>query len=235
MLGIICILIFLCGLVLVIEGFHLEAKAFVIGGIISALFGIVCFFAVPVVGYMKVDSTHWFWSVDIYEFKPCEHSGSTYHCDTEYRAEKLAKESIPNEAYNINIEIIRKKETTVESEWVDENGFSHELKRTDWYYYGEYSYTINEWTHSGEVTAVGNNKEPYEPARPYDTTAPDIIGERKCGEGHHEAYTVTGVVDDKIHTYSLSKEDWERINTGDEFEYEKFRFGEKIWGLNIAQ
>lgn len=227
-LTVICLVVIIYGV--------LETKTFVwISGAIGAIVFITCYFAIPVHGYMEVSSVHWFWTVDIYEFKPCKHYDTTGRCSSQWRAEQAAENAIPRGAYNIHIDVTRRSETVTDRTWTDNNGHHHEETHTEYYYYGEYTYTIDEWEKSGEANAVGNDKNPHEPERPYPTTAPDILGEHKCGAGHTEEYSVTGYVDGELHTYWLNKSDWEKINENDEFGYSKFRFGDKIWGLEIAQ
>lgn len=39
----------------------------IISGVILVI-SVTCFFAIPVKGYMKVESIHWQWTVDIYSY-----------------------------------------------------------------------------------------------------------------------------------------------------------------------
>ena len=204
-------------------------------GVIASLAGIICFFVVPVHGYMEVDSIHWNWSVDIFTYSAVRESDRTGHRYTRSGAEEEARGSIPTGAYDIHIETHSGSREVVDREWKDENGNTHKETHKEYYYYADYSYTIDKWIKTSEVSVCGRDKNPYEPERPFDTTAPDVLGNQKCGMGHNELYTVTGLVDGEMHTYNISRSDWEHINENDEFGYKKYRFGDTIWDLQIAQ
>lgn len=199
------------------------------GGIIC-LIAVICFFAVPVRGYMDVDSTHWFWTVDVMQFKQINEYGTTGNHSSRSSAYDDAKRHIPSDAYNVSIDVdshIRTKTHT------DQDGHSYTTHET--YYDADYSYWVDRWTKVSEVSVCGRDKEPYEPERPYPTEAPNTIGTFKCSAGHNEHYTVTGVVDGVTQTYDVKKSDWENISDYDEFSYKKFRFGDEIWDLQFAR
>ena len=208
---------------------------FCAGGIIVCLTGIICFFAVPVTGYMKVESTHWNWTVDIYTYRAVNESGKTGEKSSYFGAKQAAERCIPVNAYDVDITINSGSHEVVDKKWTDDNGHTHKETHTEHYYYARYTYTINKWEKTSEVNSFGKDKNPYEPERPYDITAPDVLGNHKCGAGHNETYTVTGIVDGEIKTYTVSKFDWEQIGNNDDFGYKKFRFGKEIWDLQIAQ
>lgn len=233
MIWIVLMLIFIvAAITLYIVDIHISLP------IISASLSIImliCFFAVPIKGYMDVESTHWHWSVDIFTYQPVNESGRTGHKSFRSSAERAARENIPTGAYNININTHSGSKTVVDREWKDERGHTHKDTHTEHYYYATYSYTINQWVKTSDVSTFGRDKNPYEPERPYDTTAPDVLGNKKCGIGHNEEYKVTGYVNGEIITYSISKSDWEKIGDTDEFEYTKFRFGDEIWNLKLAR
>ena len=233
MVWIILMIIFIvAAVILYIMDIHISLP------IISASLSIImliCFFAVPVKGYMEVESTHWYWTVDIFTYKPVNKSGRTGHKSFRSSAERAAERDIPEGAYNISIDTHSGSKTVVDREWKDEQGHTHKDTHTEHYYYATYSYTIDQWVKTREVSSCGRDKNPYEPERPFDTTAPDVLGNQKCGAGHHEEYKVTGYVNGEIVTYSVSKGDWEQINDTDEFGYTKFRFGDEIWDLKLAR
>lgn len=201
----------------------------------GALLFLILFFAIPVKGYMDVESTHWYWSVDILTYQQVNKSDRTGHRSSRSSAEMAAREDIPADAYNISIDTHPDSETVVDREWKDEQGRTHKDTHIEYYYYATYTYTVNQWVKTSEVSSCGRDKNPYEPERPFDTTAPDVLGNQKCGSGHHEEYKVTGYVDEEIVTYSVSKSDWEQIKDTDEFGYTKFRFGNEVWNLKLAK
>lgn len=201
----------------------------------GALLFLILFFAIPVKGYMDVESTHWYWSVDILTYQQVNKSDRTGNRSSRSSAERAAREDIPADAYNISIDTHPDSEIVVDREWKDEQGRTHKDTHTEYYYYATYTYTVNQWVKTSEVSSCGKDKNPYEPERPFDTTAPDVLGNQKCGAGHHEEYKVTGYVDKKIVTYTVSKSDWEQIKDTDEFGYTKFRFGNEIWNLKLAR
>lgn len=207
-------------------------------GIISFVFlavSIICFFAIPVKWYMDVQSTHWIWTVDIYTYQAVKKSNSTGHFSSRWQAEENVKNLIPQNAYNVKIDTHRKSEEIVDREWKDEQGHIHKQTHTEYLYYSTYSYTNNEWVRTSAVSATGNDKQPHEPVRPYDISVPDELGNRKCSPNHVEEYTVTGIVNGKSETFSISKANWEQIGNNDEFSYSKFRFGKTVWGLELAR
>lgn len=61
------------------------------------------------------------------------------------------------------------------------------------------------------------------------------LGDRCYSDGHHEAYYVYGYVNNEYMRYEIPKDKWEVMTEHDEFSYSKFRFGKKIWNLEIAQ
>lgn len=206
-----------------------------ISGLVMFITGVICFFAVPITGYMEVESTHWRWTVDVYTYSAVDKSDRTGHKSSGWMAEKAADNAFPKGAYNKNIEIREGSRTVTDEEWKDADGKTHKKQHKEYYYWAEYTYTIDEWIKTSEVVSSGNDKEPYEPDRPYDTDAPDELGNMKCPNGHNEYYSVTGNVDGETKTYDVSKSDWEKIGDKDEFAYRKYRFGDEIFDLEIAQ
>lgn len=194
-----------------------DQEAIGIISIIAAIASLICFFAIPIKGYMKVESIHWQWTVDIYTYSAVNKSGKTNEKGTRRIASAAAEDVIPENAYNIKIDVC---------------SVSHD---NGTYYYAKYSYTIDEWIKASEVSSFGNDKNPYEPERPYDTEAPDVLGNNKCGYGHTEKYTVTGVVDGKKYTYDISKSDWESFYVNAEFGFNKFRFGKELFNVDLAR
>lgn len=206
-----------------------------VSGIVIFITGAICYFAVPITGYMEVESTHWRWTVDVYTYSAVNKSKETGRKSTQFSAETAAKELFPDNAYNRDIEMHSGSKTVTDREWTDEKGNRHKDTHKEYYYYATVKYTVDEWVKTSEVVSSGNDKEPYEPERPYDTTAPDEVGNKKCPDGHNEYYSVTGKVEEEIKTYDISKSDWERISDTDEFTYRKYRLGDEIFDLEIAQ
>ena len=195
-----------------------DLEAIVILSIIAVIASLICFFAIPIKGYMKVESIHWQWTVDVYTYSAVNKSGKTSKKGTKRIASAAAENEIPENAYDIRIEIFSE--------------YSSDTDTTN--YYAEYYYTVDEWVKTSEVSSFGSDKNPYEPERPYNTEAPDVLGNNKCGYDHTERYTVTGVVDGKKYTYDISKSDWESFYVNAEFEYSKFRFGKELFNVDLA-
>ena len=236
-------------IILIIVGFLLTIAAFIIDdhvpftnageisfitGIVLFLIGWICFFAIPIRGYMDVESIQWRWTVDIYTFQPVNENHNTGHYSTRYDVENAVNSSIPGEAYNVSTTIHSGSKDVVVREWKDSNGKVQKETRRENYYYASYSYTIDKWVKTAESVTSGNDKSPYED-RPYETNVPCVIGNCKCGVGRSEEYFVHGIVEQKYETFAISKSDWERLSSNDEFSYSKYRFGDEIWGLQIAR
>ena len=153
----------------------------------------------------------------IYTYSAVNKSGKTGNRSTRHGAEFAAENAIPEKAYNVSISVYSTVSDNVT------------------YYYAKYSYNVDQWIKTSEVSAFGNDKNPYEPERPYDTTATNVLGNSKCGCGHSEEYTVTGVVDGKKYTYNISKSDWESFYINAEFGYSKFRFGKELFNVDLAR
>jgi hypothetical protein len=96
MIWIILMLVFIAAAIaLYIMDIHISLP------IISASLSVVmliCFFAVPVKGYMDVESTHWYWSVDIFTYQQVNKSDRTGHRSSRSSAERAAREDIPADA-----------------------------------------------------------------------------------------------------------------------------------------
>lgn len=192
----------------------------------GALLFLILFFAVPVKGYMDVETTHWYWTVDIMQYKQVSNHKSTGHHDYPEGARNEAKRNIPSDAYSISIMVEPRSET------------HHDDDGNTWsttYYVADYSYIVDRWVKVSEVSSCGNDKEPYEPERPYPSNVDNVLGNCKCAAGHSELYTVTGIVDNENKTYNVDKSDWNEIDNYDEFSYKKYRFGHRIWDLKFAE
>lgn len=155
--------------------------------------------------------------MDVYTYSAVKESGRTTERYSRYSAENEADDSIPDDAYDVKI--------TVHEHILDDSP----------HYYAEYSYTIDEWVKTSEVSAFGNDRNPHEPDRPYNTDVPDVLGNNKCGYGHTEKYTVTGIADGKKYTYDISKSDWKSFYVNAEFGFSKFRFGKELFNVDLAR
>lgn len=202
----------------------------VIGGIIGCAIALSCFFLVPVKGYMDIESSHWFWTVDIEQYQQEKHHNSTGRHSTAFGARSAAESSIPADAYEVNIDTEYHTEHRTKK---DSDGNTH--YETRHYYTANYSYIVDRWKKTGEASASGKDKNPYEPERPYPIDSPSVLGTYRCPAGHNESYTVTGTVEGEIKTFDIDKTYWEQISDTDEFEYTKFRFGDKILDLKLAK
>ena len=127
----IWIIMFIIGIIIIIFSFtygeyhYSKTDSFVISlisGIVLTLAGIICFFAVPITGYMEVDSTHWCWTVDVYTYSAVNKSKETGRKSTQFSAETAAKELFPDNAYNRDIEMHSGSKTVTDREWTDEKG-----------------------------------------------------------------------------------------------------------------
>lgn len=193
-----------------------------ISGTIGVIISVVCFIFIPIKGYMKVDKTHWYWTINIYTYEAVAKSGETNYRSYSKDAKNDAEKQIPKDAYNVNIIVDAK--TVKNSDNISETR-----------YIARFTYTIDEWIKTSEVQACGNDKNPYEPERPYGTESDSVIGNKKCQFGHDEIYTVSGYVEDEYLTFDISKDAWLSITDNDEFTYRKFRFGKNLISISIAQ
>jgi hypothetical protein len=103
-------------------------------------------------------------------------------------------------------------------------------------YYYQFTYNINQWHKVSECNQQGNDKSPYEPECDLSVEVNDPkLTDRKRQCGHNETYQVNGIQGDKVVTYNIPKDVWERVTTNDEISYKKFRFGDTIWDIKIAE
>lgn len=75
-------------------------------GILVLLIG---FLAFPIKGYMKVESTHWIWTINIYEYQKVHKTAESRKYDSPRAAEReydsAVRDSLPSDAYEIRGEI----------------------------------------------------------------------------------------------------------------------------------
>lgn len=192
---------------------------------------IIIFILIPKKGYMEVESTHWNWTIDLLEYRQVRESGSVSNHYTRGGAENAARSSIPDDAYNIEVET---HSYTKIHHHEDQNG--NKYTTTEIRYKAEYSYTVDRWEKYTELNSYGNDKSPYEPEcdLPTDVERPKI-GDLKRQNGHSEEYSATGTVKGETQTVWIPKWAWEKLTENDEFSYKKSVFGKEVQDIEIAE
>ena len=199
-------------------------------GIVSALALIIAgilYAAIPVKRYMKIKSMHWYWYIDIFEYRSVhEERFGTEEFDSKYYLFSEREPSnydwtmtVPENAYNVR--------------WTLEESEYHDDKQ--WYRF-KYTYNVNRFVKVKELCTLGKDKFPYE----HECDLPEYIDNPKFGDlirqsGHTEEYKVTGFVDDKLITVNIPADTYFNITENDEFEYRKYRFGKEIFDIKIAE
>ena len=199
-------------------------------GIVSALALIIAgilYVAIPVKRYMKIKSMHWYWYIDVFEYRSVhEERFGTEEFDSKYYLFSEREPSnydwtmtVPEKAYNIR--------------WTLEESGYHDDKQ--WYRF-KYTYNINRFVKVKELCTLGKDKQPYE----HECDLPTEIKNPELGDsirqcGHSEEYKVTGFVDDELITVNIPADTYFNITENDEFEYRKYRFGKEIFDIKIAE
>ena len=193
---------------------------------------ILIFICIPKKGYMKVDSTHWYWYVDVYKYKTVKESTwgseeftSRYDWFSERTPSSYDKDrSLPAGAYAVTYELKKYRSTS------DSDG-----NTTDYYRF-KYTYDIDKWVFLRQLPSSGNDKDPHEHEcdLPTDIERPNI-GDLKRQNGHTEEYSATGKVNGEIQTVWIPKWAWERLTENDEFSYKKSIFDKEVQDIQIAE
>ena len=203
----------------------------IVSAILIVVSIIVAFVFIPVKGYMEVESYHWNWTIDLFEYRQVHESGSVSNHYTRGGAEDAARSRIPDDAYNIDVETNSYTKTRHHE---DQDG--HRYTTTEIRYRAEYSYTVDRWVEYSELNSYGNDKSTYEPEcdLPTDVENPNL-GDRKRQYGHGEKYTATGMVDGKETTVIITKDIFDRLTENDEFEYKRHRWNDVAYDVKIAE
>lgn len=200
--------------------------------IVLIIVSIIVFICIPKKGYMKVDSTHWYWYVDVYEYKTVTESTwgteeftSQYDWFSERTPSSYDMErSLPAGAYAVSYELKK------------HHSYSNDKNTTTNYYRFYYTYDIDKWVKIKQLPKSGKDKNPCEP----DCDLPTVIERQNIGDlkrqsGHTEEYSATGEVDGEIQTVFIPKWAWERLTENDEFSYKKSIFGKEVQDIQIAE
>ena len=199
--------------------------------VIAVITLIAVFICMPVKGYMEVESYHWNWTIDLFEYRQVHESGSVSEHYTRGGAENAARNRIPGDAYNVDIETHSYTKTNHHE---DQNG--HKYTTTETRYKAEYSYTVDRWVKYTELNSYGNDKSPYEPEcdLPTDVENP-VLGDKKRQHGHMEKYTATGIVKGEKTTVIITKDIFDRLTDNDEFEYKRHRWNDVAYDIKLAE
>ena len=228
--AIICIVVGIAGLIIFISTYEKTAGLCALIGVLCAIIFVAVYCCQPIAKTMKVDSTHWYWTISVEQYQQLYKAGQTNESSNRNSAYNSAKSCIPNDAECVMIDVDSyvKTETHYESK-----GRYRQVEET--YYVANYSYTVKRWVKIKEVMACGNDKEPYEPERPYPVDTPDVIGEYRCSRDCFHNYTITGIVDGQPETITVGEVEWKDIEVGDEILYETTRAGDKTWSVQRAE
>jgi hypothetical protein len=203
----------------------------VVSAILVVVSIIVAFICIPVKGYMEVDSYHWNWTINVYEYGAVNKSTwgkEEFTSKWDWFSERTPssydmERSLPSGAYNVSYELKK------------HHSYSNE-NTTTVYYRFYYTYTINEWVPITKLSTYGNDKNPYEHEcdLPTDVENPNL-GDRKRQYGHEEEYTATGVVNGETTTVIITKDIFDRLTENDEFEYKRHRWNGVAYDIKIAE
>lgn len=192
---------------------------------------IIVFICSPIKGYMEVESYHWNWTIDVYEYDAVNKSAwgtEEFTSRWEWFSERTPscydmERSLPVGAYDVHYELKK------------HHSYSSEVTTTDYYRF-YYTYTINEWVTLTALSTYGNDKNPYEHEcdLPTDVENPNL-GDRKRQHGHGEKYTATGIVDGKKTTVIITKYIFDKLTENDEFEYKRHRWNDIAYDIKIAE
>lgn len=211
----------------------------VIGLIILIIAAIGIVLAIPVQKEMKIESYHWHWSIQLYEYKATTDDawGQTESRLWGGKGTSDEKRAVPGDAYNIHASYEQyDKKKVIDRTWKDDNGIEHEEYHYEKVYRWHYYYTVNRWVPVSSVDSYGNDKEPYEAECEYPTDVSNPnLGDIKRQHGHSESYTVSGQVEDEWYTYEVNKSVYDNIYVGAEIAYKKYRLGKTIFDVQIYE
>jgi len=192
---------------------------------------IVAFICMPVKGYMDVESYHWNWTVDVYEYSAVKKSKwgtEEFTSKWDWFSERTPssydmERSLPVGAYNVSYELKK------------HHSYSSEDTTTDYYRF-YYTYTSNEWIITSKLSTYGNDKNPYEHECDLSTNVENPnLGDMKRQSGHSEEYTATGIVNGKKTTVIITKDIFDRLTDNDEFEYKRHRWNDVAYDIKLAE
>lgn len=228
--AIICIVVGIAGLIIFISTYEKAAGLCALIGVLCTIIFIAVYCRQPITKTMKVDSTHWCWTISVEQYQQLYKTGQTDEFSNRNSAYNSAMCCIPNDAECVMIDVDSyvKTETRYESK-----GRYRQVEETR--YVANYSYTVKRWVKVKEVAAYGNDKEPYEPERPYPVDTQDVIGEYRCSRDCYHNYTITGIVDGQPETITVGEVEWKDIEVGDEIFYETTRVGDGTWSVRRAE
>lgn len=196
---------------------------------LSAILFSILYFAIPVKGYIDIESMHWYATIDILQYRPVkEEKWGKEEFDTKYEFLTF-KERVPTQ-YMLNIDI---PDGAYNVKW-ELKEYNTIGDRTTYKFF--YKYNMNRWVKVSELSKCGVNKKPVEP----DCDLPTSIQNPKVLDkirqvGCHERYTVTGVDHGKTITLDIPKDVFMSITREDEFEYKKYRFGKDAFDIKVAK
>lgn len=145
--------------------------------------------------------------------------------------EEEMRRVIPDGAYDIR-EIVEEFNESIRHE--DSDGNVTYTEHT--YYKKHYFYKINRWMPSNTLSASGFDKNPHEPECDLATYIQDPqLGDKIRNNGHVEEYTVTGKINDKYKTLTLTKSQWSDLSSNDSITYKRRPLSDKISDMKIGE
>ena len=199
--------------------------------VVAVIALIVAFICMPIKGYMDVESYHWNWTIDVYEYSAVNESTwgtEEFTSRWDWFSERTPnsydiERSLPSGAYNVSYELKK------------HHSYSSEDTTTDYYRF-YYTYIINKWVPITKLSTYGNDKNPYEHGCDLSTDVENPnLGDRKRQYGHSEKYTATGIVNGEKTTVIITKCIFDRLTENDEFEYKRHRWNDVAYDIKIAE
>lgn len=228
-----------------------KMTAFAIGGMALAILAITLFFAIPRNEKMKHCKVMWEWTIQLQEYRVCNEDklgiyeydypdclghifGMWDGCVSEplfKNHEEEMRRVIPDGAYDIR-ETVDKFNESIRHE--DSDGNVTYTENT--YYKRHYFYKINRWMPSNTLCASGYDKNPHEPECDLPTYIQDPqLGDKIRNGGHSEEYTVTGEIDSKVKTLTLTKSQWSDLQDNATIYYKRRPLSSEIKDMRIGE
>lgn len=136
--------------------------------------------------------------------------------------------TVPAGAYDVEERIEKYEERRHE----DDDGTVH----YNTIYRYRYYYKINRWCNANVLCASGCDKNPHEPECDLHTYIQDPqLGDKIRNGGHSEEYTVTGEIDGKIKTLTLTKSQWSDLQDNATIYYKRRPLSSEIKDMRIGE
>lgn len=216
-------------------------------GIIVVIIGITLFFAIPRAEEMTDCEVRWQWTIQTQEYRICEESkwGTIDYDYPDGKEHFLGQwdggyvspfkdhagernRVVPVTAYDVTEKIEFYEDRKVSD---GEDSYHYES-----IYRYRYYYKINRWCNSNLLAASGFDKTPHEPECDLPTCIQNPqLGDKIRNSRHDEKYTVTGKIDKKPKTLTLTKNQWSDLVNGDAITYKRRPLSDKIIDMKIGE